>query len=118
VTFETMLSNVLVFILELKSPEALRLISSRGEADGQIRRRISDLCGKSCCPSNFIVYTSSNYTAYCLIPRRRRLSPSLFLAMSDNAREKRWDYGVLDDVGERKFCSIVEEIKKICAKLF
>ncbi len=141
-TFEITLANQPGFILALKNPEALRFVSSRGEADDQIRRRISDLCCKSCCSLNFIEYISSNYTAYCPIPRLHAVSAVETrlcfyqrdatdkeaeidpLAISrhparvnDTTPEKRWDYEVLDAEGEEKFRSIVEEIKEECAKL-
>ncbi|KAK0209586.1 hypothetical protein IW262DRAFT_1281482 [Armillaria fumosa] len=127
VTFEIMLSNMPVFILELKSPETLRLISSRCEADDQMRRRISDLCGKSSyCPIPRLHAVSAVGTRLCFYEldtqdEEAEIKPLAIsrhpTRVNDTAPEKRWDYDVLDDVGERKFRGIVEEIKKECAKL-
>ena len=46
VTFEVFLENKPVFILELKKPADLDLISSRQAADVQIRERLGDLAGQ------------------------------------------------------------------------
>jgi hypothetical protein len=46
VTFEIFLENKPVFILQLKKPADLDLISSRQAADVQIRERLRDLAGQ------------------------------------------------------------------------
>jgi hypothetical protein len=33
------------------------------------------------------------------------------------APRERWDHDILDDEGERRFLSMVEEIKQVCAAL-
>ena len=46
VTYEVLLRNRPVFILELKAPAELVYISTRQKADNQMRKRVVDLRGK------------------------------------------------------------------------
>ncbi|PBL03018.1 hypothetical protein ARMGADRAFT_1110771 [Armillaria gallica] len=123
-TFEITLANQPVFILALKNPEALRFVSSRGEADDQIRRRISDLCAY--CPISRLHAVRAVETQLCFYQRdttdkEAEIEPLAIsrhpTRVNDTAPEKGWDYDVLDAEGEEKFRSIVEEIKEECAKL-
>ncbi|KAK0466272.1 uncharacterized protein EV420DRAFT_1510834 [Desarmillaria tabescens] len=123
-TFEIVFDNRPVFILELKNPEALKFVSSRGEADDQIRRRISDL--RPYCPISTLHAVSAIGTRLCFYQldtadEEAEIKPLAIprhpTRVNDTAPEKRWNCDVLDAEGEKRFRSIVEEIKEECAKL-
>ncbi|KIJ42558.1 hypothetical protein M422DRAFT_125911, partial [Sphaerobolus stellatus SS14] len=50
ICFEIFLQTTPVFILGLKAPSAIDFISTRAEADEQIRKRLGDLVSR--CPMN------------------------------------------------------------------
>jgi len=139
---EVLLEDKPVFVLELKPPQDLRYPSTRGDADRQIRRRLHDLQSWSLLNFFFflgIALTAFNNIAECPLPVLHGVSaigtrlcfykkfldwpiePPFIPAHPDlqtnGAPQERWDCDILDDEGERRFLSMVEEIKQACAGL-
>ena len=124
VSFEVLLQNYPVFVLELRPPPALNNISTRGEADDQIRRRIGDLAGR--CPLATLHAVSALGTKLSfysldttddnadIIPRAIARHPT---RVNDYAPAERWSYDILEEGGEAQLRSIIEEVQQGCAHL-
>ncbi|KAI8995688.1 hypothetical protein BD414DRAFT_249661 [Trametes punicea] len=120
VTFEVMLEDQIVFILELKPPGDLRYISRCAAADRQIRARMVDVDN---CPLPTLHAVSAMGTKLCFYkqPRNGRVSPRRIPSdpemMVDVAPRERWDCDILEEDGVQRFQAVVEEIKQGCSAL-
>jgi hypothetical protein len=124
VCFEIRLENKPVLIVELKDPAAIQHISTRGEADGQIRRRIIDLVQN--CPLHTLHAISALGTKLCFYSldvrnRGARINPPRIQrdpdTVNDYAPAERWSYDVLEPNGEASLLAVINEIKIGCAEL-
>ncbi|KAH9037109.1 hypothetical protein EDB85DRAFT_657059 [Lactarius pseudohatsudake] len=124
VSFEIRLENKPVLIVELKDPTAIQYISTRTEADDQIRRRIIDLAEH--CPLDTLHAVSALGTKLCFYslnvknraaridPRRVDRDPDM---ANDYAPAERWNRDILEASGEDKLLAVIDEIKAGCAQL-
>jgi hypothetical protein len=120
--FEIRLENKPVLIVELKDPAAIQRISTRAEADDQIRRRIIDLAEN--CPLGTLHVVSALGTKLCFYSldvknRASRINPPRIDrdpdTVNDYAPAERWDRDVLEASGEDKLLAVINEIKAGCA---
>ncbi|KAH8997721.1 hypothetical protein EDB86DRAFT_2803532, partial [Lactarius hatsudake] len=124
VSFEIRLENKPVLIVQLKGPTAIHHISTRAEADDQIRGRIIDLAEH--CPLDTLHAVSAFGTRLCFYsldmenrgaridPRRIDGDPDM---VNDYAPAVRWNRDVLEASGEDKLLAVIDEIKAGCAQL-
>ncbi|KAH9164908.1 hypothetical protein EDB89DRAFT_2116187 [Lactarius sanguifluus] len=124
VSFEIRLENKPVLIVQLKGPTAIQHISTRAEADDQIRGRIIDLAEH--CPLDTLHAVSAFGTRLCFYsldvenrgaridPRRIDGDPDM---VNDYAPAVRWSRDVLEASGEDKLLAVIDEIKAGCAQL-
>jgi len=125
VCFEIYLKNLPVFIVELKDPSSILQISTRGEADDQIRRRMGDLAGN--CPLPTLHAVSALGTRLCfyrldttdlansdILPLPIARHPT---RVNDYAPAARWEYDVMEERGEAKLRTVIQEVIEGCATL-
>ena len=124
VCFEIRLENRPVLIVELKDPAAIQHISTRAEADDQIRRRIVDIAED--CPLDRMHAVSALGTKLCFYSldvktRGARIEPPRIErdpeTVNDYAPAERWNSDVLEASGEDKLLAVIDEVKASCAKL-
>lgn len=122
--FEIRLENKPVLIVELGDPAAIQLISTRAEADDQIRRRIVDLA--EYCPLGTLHAVSALGTKLCFYSldvknRAARIDPPRVNrdpdTVNDYAPTERWNRDVLEASGEDKLLAVINEITAGCAQL-
>ena len=122
VPFEIFLENKPVFVLELKAPSAIELISTRAEADDQIRTRLGDLVGS--CPLATLHGVSAIGTKLCfytidkatmdMIPEQIARHPT---RVNDTAPANRWDRDILQPEGETRLKAVFQEIIERCGEI-
>lgn len=124
VCFEIHLENKPVLIVELKDPTTIQHISTRAEADDQIRRRIIDRAEH--CPLDTLYAVSALGTKLCFYSldvknRAAKINPPRIDrdpdTVYDCAPTERWDRDVLEASGEDKLLAVINEIKAGCAEL-
>ncbi|KAM6489200.1 hypothetical protein JOM56_015370 [Amanita muscaria] len=112
VCFEIRLENKPVLIVELKDPATIQHISTRAEADDQIRRRIIDLAEH--CPLDTLHAVSALGTRLCFYSldvknRAARIDPPRIDRdpdmVNDYSPAERWNRDVLEASGEDKLLS-------------
>lgn len=121
---DVLYDNKPVFILEHRAPqEMIRFCTQRDRADLQLRQRIEDLRPE--CPLPVLHAVSAFGTKLCFykMHRDQPIQPS-FIPNPESVRDlkgtapqKWWDCNVLQKEGEKRFKSMVEEIKQACATL-
>ena len=124
VCFEVRLENKPLLIVQLKDPATIQHISTRAEADDQIRRRVIDLAEH--CPLGTLHAVSALGTMLCFYsldvknravmidpPRMDRDSDMVI----DYAPAERWNLDVLEASGEDKLLAVINEITAGCARL-
>lgn len=117
------LRKVPVFFVEIKTYIALDKLSSRIEADDQMRNLFVDfssgsiptpkLIGLSAMGTHFSVYEYTPATKE-LIPVRIMPDPRFII---DTAPKAQWGHNILDPAGEAKLREIVAEVKAMSAAL-
>ena len=124
IEYQILLDNVPVFILEIKSITKFAFVSSREEADQQIRKRLRDLV--DVCPLLQLHAVSAFGTKLCFYvassgQRRMTVTPARINAdaelLVDTAPRARWDCDILEEQGAIRFRDVIEQIKKGCADL-
>ena len=116
IEYMVLLDNMPVFILEVKEPSRIELLSARQEADMQIRRRLRDLrfrCrldtfyGVSAFGQQLCIYyiNTDNVVEPHIIPQDIEL-------LIDTAPRDRWSIDVLTTNGYDKMLAIVNYIKQ------
>jgi len=122
--FEIQFRNSPVLFLVLKDPSEILLISTRREADDQIRSWMGDLVGH--CPLPTMHAVSILGTALCfysldtadanapILPLRISQHPT---KLTDCAPANRWEHNILAEKGEAKLRAIIEEVLQGCAAL-
>jgi hypothetical protein len=144
-TFEVLLDNKPILILQLRNPGDLHFVSTRELADFQVRQRLVDLCGSyfsflslygqllitmdlklADCPLPTLYAISAMGTALCFYSLKTKkqdaeIAPMNILRhptrMSDVAPKDRWDLDILTAEGENKLRAVVEEIKQASKSL-
>jgi len=124
--FEIQFGDRPVLILELDDPSAISLISTRGEADDQIRSRMGALAKR--CPLPTMHAISALGTTLCfyslntadddgeILPLRIPRHPAE-VNDCDYAPANQWEYNLLEEGGEAKLRAIIEEVLQGCAAL-
>jgi len=116
IEYVVLLQNMPVYILEIKEPSKIHFLSSRQEADKQIRTRLRDLreqCkldifyGTSAYGTQFCVYQSDKHNL--ISPLRIVEDPELLV---DTAPKERWAYDVLQKSGYEKLMQVFNYIKE------
>ncbi|KAF9651972.1 hypothetical protein BDM02DRAFT_3153944 [Thelephora ganbajun] len=124
VTFEVLLINKPVLILELRPPSHLDFLSKRQVADEQIRSRMGDLVegypletlhavsamGKKLCFYSLDTTHDDADIVPAAIPRH-------LTRVNDSAPKDRWALDVLDPAGEGRLREITQEITDGCATI-
>jgi len=111
-----------VFFIEVKSSSGLHGVSSRKNADLQMRERfdnlfedvaIGTLYGASAMGTKICIYELDRTS--------RRLTPTLIPSdpelVTDTAPANRWDIDLLTPEGEEQFREIVQRVKKLSTEL-
>jgi hypothetical protein len=116
IEYVVLLNNMPVFILEIKEPSRIDLLSARQDADIQMRKRLRDLrfrCtldrlyGVSAFGEQLCIYnidTDNNIEPH-IIPQDVEL-------LIDTAPRGRWNYGILTPSGHDKLVKIFDYIKE------
>ncbi|KAF8554395.1 hypothetical protein OG21DRAFT_1093527 [Imleria badia] len=141
IAFEILYENKPVFILQLRKPAGLQFVSSREEADTQIRERMGDLAGqlptllRSFLTTYWNLGESLISTLHGVSAMGTRLCfyhldttdveadimplniPRHLGRVNDAAPMERWDCDVLDVVGEARLRAVVDSIKAACANI-
>ena len=122
VLFEIFLANRPVFVLELKAPSSIEFISTRAEADEQIRTRLGDLAGH--CPLPTLHGVSAIGTKLCfytidkatmeMTPQQIARHPT---RVNDIAPAHRWDCDILAPGGETRLKAVFQEIIEGCGQI-
>lgn len=108
-----------VFILEIKEPSKINLLSSRQEADIQMRKRLRDLVqrcpidklnGVSAFGSQLSFYSIDKHTMKMLPP----VIPQDIEMINDTAPIERWNTNLLDENGSVKLQGLFRDIKNKC----
>ena len=115
--------KVPVFFVEIKTYLALDKVSSRTEADDQMRTRFVEFASGNI-PTPKLVGLSALGTKFCvyelttadnrLLPIRVIPDPQFLI---DTAPKARWNYDILDAAGEAKLREAVEEVKAMSVDL-
>jgi hypothetical protein len=115
--------EVPVFFVVIKTYLALDKVSSRMEADDQMRKRFIEftssniptpkLVGLSALGTNFCVYELMTVDNQ-LLPVRIIPDPQFLI---NTAPKVWWDYDILDPAGEVKLREVVEEVKAMLVDL-
>jgi len=122
--FDVLHDDRLAFMLEYKAPRYYQFGSERDDADLKLRQRMEDL--RSECPLPVLHGVSAFGTRLCFYkmehnqpihPPFIRDPESLTLRVTGTAPRKRWDCDILNENGEKRFKSMVEEIKQAFATL-
>jgi hypothetical protein len=112
------LENKPVLIVQLKNPAAIQHISTRAEADDQIRRRIIDLAER--CPLRTLhavsaLGTKLSFYSLDLKNRAAGIDPPRIdrdpVLVNDYAPAERWNCDILEASGEEKLLAVINEIK-------
>ena len=115
--FEIRLENEPVLIVMLKDPTAIQRISTRPEADDQIRRKIIDLAEH--CPLGTLhavgaIGTKLRFYSLNVKNRAARIDPPRIDRdpdmVNDCAPAERWNCDVLEASGEEKLLAVINEI--------
>lgn len=110
-----------VFLLQIRAPAKMQLISAREESDDHIRKRIRDL--RVFCPLPTLHAVSAFGTRMCFYsatvgcptaPGRLPSDPEL---LCDTAPRSRWDCDVLEDEGAILLKEVVNKIRNQCENL-
>ncbi len=121
IEFEVVFEDNPVFFLQIKESQSLAVLSARGKADDQMRKRMRDLApncpldtlhGVSAFGTRLSFYSYDKQT--CILPRRVSLDGE---RETDFAPSSRWDCDILEDEEGQRFQDIVAEIKAKCYKL-
>jgi hypothetical protein len=115
--------KVPVIFLEIRTSLALDKISSRTEADDQMRKRFVEFASSSI-PTPKLVGLSALGTHFCvyeyttankqLLPVRIIHDPQFLI---DRAPQVWWNHDILDPAGEIKLREVVEEVKAMSVDL-
>jgi hypothetical protein len=109
--------NKPVFVLEIKSPGNLSLLSKRQEADNQIRRRLRDIV--DLCPLDKLYGASAFGTKLCIynINKDYDVYPEHVVdhptKLLDTAPTSRWNTDILTGEGSAKLAKIFDYVKNI-----
>lgn len=109
-----------VFVLEIKEPSKINFLSSRQEADLQIRKRLRDLVDK--CPidelngvsafGSQLSFYSINKNTLKILPR---IIPQDIEMITDTAPIDRWNTNLLDEDGSVRLQDLFKNIKSRCS---
>jgi len=122
VEYRVTVHKQVVFILEVKAPGSLQFMSSREEADRQMRKRLADLTPLCPLPSlrgvsafgTRIAYYTGNKAA-------RRIVPQMIIGsveeMTDVAPSTWWDSDILETNGALKFSGVLQQVLNECLEL-
>ncbi|KAF8417044.1 hypothetical protein EV426DRAFT_624678 [Tirmania nivea] len=111
-----------VFFVEIKASDHIRHMSTRRDADLQMRERFEELFddvevetlyGISALGTKLCIYTASKETGR-LLPRKILGDPEF---LTDTAPINRWDVDIMTSSGEQRLREIVAEVKTMCTKL-
>jgi len=117
VIYVVMKRKVPVLFIEVKPYVHLHEIGTRGKADNQMRERFRDLVGPNLpVPKLYgISAMGTCFSVYEYTKETSRLTPPMIARdpdiINDVAPQARWNYELLEPVGEVKFRSIVAEVK-------
>ena len=111
-----------VFFIEITPPASFPYDSKREEADMQMRRRFRDLRHTLIIPRLYGISAFGTRLAFyeydsatlSLTPEVIQSHQSLF---TDVAPANRWDCDILQPEGAKRFKSVVEKVKEMCAEV-
>ena len=116
------IDNYPIFILEIKAEKNLNLLSSRTNADIQMRKRLLDLQDK--CPINILHGVSAfgnKITFYAYDKNSNQILPKLIPenldSLVDTAPVERWKYNILENNTYIQMKQVFDNIKTDCSKL-
>jgi len=111
-----------VFLLEVKAPGSLQFMSSREEADRQMRKRLADLT--PLCPLSLLRGVSAFGTKiayYTGDKAARRITPQMITGsteeMTDVAPSMWWDSDILEVDGGTRLKRTLEQVLNECLAL-
>jgi hypothetical protein len=111
-----------IFFVEIKPPTYLPSISTRKDAENQIRHRFLQLSHLVRIPKLYGVSAIGRQLSYYIYERASGNVEPVALADSpsavvDTAPIERWDTNIMEEEGRVKFLAVVEEIKQMVATL-
>lgn len=115
IEYMVLLDNIPVFILEIKEPSKIKLLSARQEADIQIRRRLRDLRYE--CTLDKLYGVSAFGTKICFynINKNNIIEPYIIQQdpeyLIDTAPKERWNTDILTTSGYVAIMNIFNYIK-------
>lgn len=112
-----------VFFIEIKPPTHLSSISTRKDAENQVRNRFGQLAHLVRIPRLYGVSAIGRQLSYHTYERASGAVDPVVLAdstnvIADTAPIERWDTDIMQEEGCTKFVAIVEEIKKMVLDLW
>ena len=115
--------DTLVFILEIKPPTHLPVLSARKDADNQIRKRFGEISHLIRIPKLYAISAIGRHLAYYTYENATGLvePPRIDDSVSvvrDTAPIERWNSNVMGDEGYAKFIWMAEEIRTMTANLW
>jgi hypothetical protein len=115
IEYMVLLNNIPVFILEIKEPSKIDLLSARQEADIQIRKRLRDL--RYLCTLDKLYGVSAFGKQLCTyyINKDNSIEPHVIAQdpelLIDTAPKARWEYDILTTTGYETLMNIFNYIK-------
>lgn len=115
IEYMVLLNNTPVFILEIKEPGKIELLSARQEADIQIRKRLRDLRFKCTLDKLHGVNAFGQQLCFYNINNGNIIEPNIikqdYELLIDTAPKERWNIDILTHVGYKFLMSIFNYIK-------
>ena len=122
VTYVVEVNDLPVFFLEIKPPNHREHISTRADADQQIRERFRSLYDLVLIPRlHGISVMGQQLAFYCLHKPSGLVTPEYVapsaVRLTDTAPKARWDVDVTTEEGYQRFMEVVEYVKQMTLAL-
>jgi len=119
VYFRVDLHRIPVFFVEVETALAIANLSSRADADDQMRSRLRQLFDQSLTELHGISALGTRLCFYCLDKAAESVTPPPIhrgaAYVNDTAPADRWDADILTDDGYNRFMDVVEHVRALAA---
>ena len=123
ITYVVEVNDLPIFFLEIKSPLPLDYMSSRVDADAQMRARFRALYNVTPTPRLHGVSVMGQRLAfYCLDKATGHIDPNYVATpvgyhMVDTGPKERWDMDITTEGGYQRFMVVINDVKQMAAVL-
>ena len=112
-----------VFILEIKPPTHLHVLSARKGADAQIRSRFADIAHLVKIPKLYAISAIGKRLCHYTFDKATRTIHPIHIAdstihLQDTAPIERWDSNIVEPEGHDRFLAAVQEIRVMVNNLW